>query len=67
MKPNCMKCKYYFITFDQHAPKGCKAYNIKSKQLPSMIVKQASGGECLGFSAKPEKKKPKDLNDPRMW
>lgn len=71
MKPNCMKCKHYFVTFDQYAPKGCRIYKIKSSNMPSIIVKQANNGvECIGFEPKPEKnenKKTKDLNDPSLW
>lgn len=37
-------------------PNGCRLYAIKSKQMPSVIVKQSSGVECLGFEVKPAKK-----------
>jgi len=70
MKPNCMKCKHFYITYDQRTPRGCKIYGIQSQQLPSMIVKKANGGsECIGFSAKPVKKeeKKKDLSDSKYW
>ncbi len=71
MKPNCMKCKHFYITFDQATPRGCRAYSIQSKQLPSSIIKAANRGqECLGFQAKPDrnaKAKTKDLNDAKYW
>lgn len=69
MKPNCIKCKHYFITFDQHSPKGCRAYRIKSKQLPAMVVRSANKGEdCIGFEAKEEKERTqKNLNDSKYW
>jgi protein-arginine kinase activator protein McsA len=69
MSPNCIKCKHYFITFDQSAPKGCRVYNIKSQRLPSIIVKDANQGrECIGFEPKPVKeKKEKNLNDDKYW
>ena len=69
MKANCLKCKHYFITFDQTAPKGCRIYGIKSSSVPSAIVKQANNGnDCIGFSPKPNKKpKSKDLNDDKYW
>lgn len=63
----CNNCKHYFITFDAKAPKGCKAYNIKSAQLPSQIVKMASGQECMGFSEKPKRAEKKDYNDSKYW
>lgn len=70
MNKNCFNCKHYFITFDQSAPKGCRAYGIKSAQMPSQIVRSATLGQgCIGFELKDRlKKKPKkDLNDPRLW
>lgn len=68
MKPNCIKCKHYFITFDQSAPKGCRIYKIKSTTMPSQIVKQANNGnDCLGFEQKETKANAKDLNDPKLW
>jgi hypothetical protein len=71
MKPNCNQCKHYFITYDKHTPRGCKAYGIKSQQLPSMVVKSANNGrDCIGFELKDSlknQKKEKDLNDPTLW
>lgn len=69
MKANCRQCKHFFVTHNPYTPMGCKAYKIQSKQLPSLVVKQANGGaDCIGFEAKPERKpKRKDLNDPKLW
>ena len=71
MKPNCMQCKHFYITYDQKTPRGCKIYGIQSQQLPSMVIKQAtSNQDCLGFALKDrlkEKKPQKDLNDPKLW
>ena len=69
MKPNCLKCKHYFITFNQDTPKGCRIYGIQSARLPSMIIKSAnSGKECIGFKLKEMKKlKSKNLNDDKYW
>ena len=69
MKPNCHKCKYFFITFEKFTPYGCKKYGIKSGQIPSTAVKQANdGADCIGFEAKPGlKEKAKDFNDPSLW
>ncbi|MAF98126.1 MAG: hypothetical protein CMH26_05775 [Micavibrio sp.] len=69
MKPECRKCKHFFVTHDPRMPMGCRAYQVKSKQLPSIIVKQANNGtDCLGYEMKPHlKPKTKDLNDPSLW
>lgn len=57
------------ITHNPDTPRGCKAYQIRSKQLPSVIVRQANNGaECMGFEEKPSKgTKAKNLNDSRYW
>jgi hypothetical protein len=69
MKPNCLRCKHYYITFDVAAPKGCRVYGIKSSVIPSSIVKQANNGiDCIGYSEKLQKKdKTKNLNDDKYW
>ena len=68
MKPQCMKCKHFFITHNPKTPRACRVYKIQSKDLPSQIVKLANGGvDCIGFESKPEKKQPKNLNDSKYW
>ena len=69
-KPNCLKCKHYFITYNQRTPKGCRLFKIQSALLPSQIVKKANNGsECAGFEMKAQRNasKVKDLNDPKLW
>lgn len=65
-KPNCMNCEYFFITYDMMAPRGCKLYQIKSKDFPNVIVKASSGLQCQGYKEK-KKKEEKNLNDPKLW
>ncbi len=48
----CQKCKFYFVTWEKHKPHGCKAFNFKSKQLPSMTVMQSSGMPCTMYQPK---------------
>ncbi|QPC47769.1 uracil-DNA glycosylase [Mangrovibacillus cuniculi] len=50
--PNCFQCQYFYVTWDKHHPRGCKAYGFKTKEMPSMTVKKASGQECLKFLEK---------------
>ncbi|MEK9197366.1 uracil-DNA glycosylase [Lysinibacillus halotolerans] len=52
MKVDCFKCRYFRVTWDQHNPRGCTAYQFKSKQLPSLVVKQSSGLDCMQFTPK---------------
>ncbi|HSH24344.1 MAG TPA: uracil-DNA glycosylase [Massilibacterium sp.] len=49
---NCMKCVYFFVTWDRNNPKGCKAFGFKSRQIPSVIVKQSSGHPCFHYTPK---------------
>lgn len=51
-KPQCSKCRHYFITWDKNAPYGCRLYQIKTAVRPSEIVKSAGSGDCQGFEAK---------------
>jgi len=48
----CQKCIYYFVTWEKNKPHGCKAYNFKSLQLPSLVVKQSSGISCNFYQIK---------------
>jgi hypothetical protein len=66
MGPNCKTCRHYFITYDPRSPNGCRRFNLKSRELPSVIVKMAGQGECHGHEEKPNKEKKSDsLADPR--
>lgn len=51
-KVNCHKCEYFYITWDKNFPYGCKAFSFKSRLIPSIEVKKASGKECLQFKPK---------------
>ncbi|MBT4607279.1 MAG: uracil-DNA glycosylase, partial [Gammaproteobacteria bacterium] len=39
--PNCFDCHHFFVTWDQNFPRGCRAYGIKTPQIPSLEVQQA--------------------------
>lgn len=51
-KVNCLKCKYFYTTWDQHFPRGCRAYGFKSQQIPADYVFLASGQSCMKFEEK---------------
>lgn len=51
----CQKCSYYYVTWEPGKPHGCKAYGFKSKQIPSVVVKQSSGIECSFYNPKQRK------------
>ena len=48
----CQRCQFYYVTWDKHKPHGCKAYNFKSQQIPSFVVKQSSGIACNFYKIK---------------
>jgi hypothetical protein len=48
----CKKCVHFYITWDKHYPKGCKAMGFKSVEIPSIMVYKLSGVECLRFENK---------------
>lgn len=48
----CQKCVYYFVTWEPNQPHGCKSYGFKSRQIPSIVVKNSSGEECKLFVEK---------------
>ncbi|MDQ0271779.1 uracil-DNA glycosylase [Cytobacillus purgationiresistens] len=49
---DCFKCKFFYITWDQHHPRGCKSFGFKTKKLPSLEVSAASGHPCLRYEKK---------------
>jgi len=49
---SCHKCKFFYVTWDNSFPYGCKAMGFKGKIIPSMMVFQASGNSCMAFDAK---------------
>ncbi|UCE72268.1 MAG: hypothetical protein JSU99_02875 [Nitrospiraceae bacterium] len=51
-KITCNKCTHFYVTWDKQYPRGCRAMNFKSKDLPSTVVYESSGLECQKFKAK---------------
>ncbi len=51
-KINCFKCKYFYTTWDQRFPRGCRAYGFKSPHIPADYVFHASGHSCMKFEEK---------------
>ena len=47
---DCRKCNYFFITWEKSTPYGCRAHGFKSAQIPSQVVFNNSGKQCLYFS-----------------
>lgn len=49
---NCLKCKHFYVTWDPKFPRGCRAYQFKTRQLPSSVVRSSSGSECMQYVPK---------------
>ena len=58
-KPDCYNCKHFFVTWQAHAPRGCRAFGFKTKNLPSIEVLKASGKDCEYYNPKRKKKSTK--------
>jgi len=54
---NCFQCKHFVVTWDKHHPYGCRAWNIRSPQHPSIVVHSSSGMQCQLFQPKDPGKK----------
>lgn len=52
MRINCMKCQYYYVTWDPARPRGCQFFGFKSYVMPSQVVFKSSGNPCEGFKEK---------------
>lgn len=49
---DCMKCSYFYVTWDPKFPKGCKAFGFKTQTMPSLTVLSSSGSPCLKYEPK---------------
>ena len=48
--PICNECQHFCITYKPKFPYGCKAFQVISKKLPYLEVKNISGINCALFS-----------------
>ncbi|MCT4661135.1 MAG: hypothetical protein N4A40_04670 [Tissierellales bacterium] len=53
---NCLKCVYYYVTWEPQNPKGCKFFGFKSKEMPSNVVLRNSGEVCQSYKEKIQEK-----------
>ncbi len=49
---DCFHCKHFFITWDKDFPRGCHALAFKCREMPCLVVRQASGLPCLKYEKK---------------
>jgi len=51
--PSCRGCRFHYITYEEEWPYGCRAFEFKSKRLPSLVVEESSGEPCRAFEPRP--------------
>lgn len=49
---NCIKCKYFYVTWDTNNPRGCRYFGFKTKLMPSLAVYKSSGDKCKAYKSK---------------
>jgi hypothetical protein len=50
--PDCRLCAHYYVTHEASWPHGCRAFELKSRRLPCLVVRESSGAECRAFTAR---------------
>ncbi|GMO37166.1 MAG: hypothetical protein Ta2F_13370 [Termitinemataceae bacterium] len=50
--PNCLKCKYFKVTWEANFPRSCTMFNIKCRTMPSVEVFSATRQQCPSFDLK---------------
>ena len=49
---SCNSCRYFYITWNNKRPYGCRAMGFISAKLPSTAVLEIEGRDCLSFEGK---------------
>lgn len=60
LRPVCVRCIHYFVTYEPSRPHGCRAMGFKSRQNPAVVVFRNSGVSCQMF----REKRPDDEKNP---
>jgi hypothetical protein len=62
--PACLKCIHYHVTWDAHAPYGCRAHGFKSSRNPALVVFESSGISCQLFKRRQSSRLERDSGTP---
>jgi hypothetical protein len=49
---DCRRCKHFYVTWEPKFPCGCHLFGFKSKTVPSIAVREATGAPCEHFVVK---------------
>jgi hypothetical protein len=50
--PDCLKCAYFRVSWDAAFPRACEIFELKSREMPSVLVQNATGRTCPAFQLK---------------
>ena len=51
-RTSCNSCRYFYITWNNKRPYGCRAMGFMSTRLPSVVVLEIEGRDCLSYEGK---------------
>lgn len=55
--PDCLRCQFFAVSWDPDFPRSCTVFGIKSRQLPSILVYEATGRHCPAYRLSPRIKR----------
>ena len=47
--PPCVRCAFFYVTWDRTFPYGCRRFGFKTRSVPSQEVLRSSGAPCAFF------------------
>ncbi|MDR2468642.1 MAG: hypothetical protein LBD22_06760 [Spirochaetaceae bacterium] len=50
--PDCLCCVHFKVSWDADFPRSCEIFTIKSRNMPSIEVLNATGRHCPAFVKK---------------
>ena len=50
--PDCLKCAHFRVSWDAAFPRCCAVFDLKSREMPSLLVLNATGRNCPAFVVK---------------
>ncbi|MDC0254698.1 hypothetical protein OAK75_07350 [Bacteriovoracales bacterium] len=48
----CLRCKYYYNTWNPQKPRGCRVFGFEASTIPSYVVRKETGKNCEAYKEK---------------
>jgi len=64
---DCFKCRHFYITWEANQSRGCKAFGFKTRMMPSLVVFETSGAECLKYTPKKDENPNESSSKKKGW